>query len=60
MSVPTDSKLSVKEYNNIIKYKDLWIETEKKIGALNFFTMLVILETQVMIKNWTDSSPSEP
>ena len=46
MSVPTDNNISVKEYNEISKYKDLEIEIEKnwhlktttlpvKVGALD-------------------------
>ena len=31
MSVPTDNDTSVKEYNEISKYKDLEIETEKNV-----------------------------
>ena len=32
MSVPTDNNISVKEYNEISKYKDLEMETEKNVA----------------------------
>ena len=47
MLVQTDNKISVKEYNEIIKYKDLEIEIEK-MRHLKITTVIVI--TLDMIK----------
>ena len=52
MSLPTDSEISVKEYDKISKYKDLEIETEK-IWYLKT-TVPVIMWTSDMIKEGTD------
>ena len=49
MSLPTDNKISVKEYNKISEYKDLEIEI-LKMWHLETTTTPVILGVQGMIK----------
>ena len=50
MSVSTDNNISIKEYNKISNYKNLWIEIEKKMWYLKTSTISEIVGALGMIK----------
>ena len=63
ISMPTDCDISIKEYNNRSKYKDLEIKIEK-MWNLKTTTVIAIVGSQNIIKKGTDKHinkiPSSP